>query len=190
MKEEKYDRLGIRSVEANGRPSLGNRWDTAVYEEGLQDDQTTGHLENPRSQMREESDRLIAVAKNVGDYIPSSVWDSFGLKVKSPSGESIVFTDTTNGRVVKFKDPFAYIALKGDNPYTALYEHHIHNHFFGDTGYRFLGVSQDPVSGSARFAFEQPLVEKASIASEKEIDDWFSRRGFERSKDGFWYTDG
>ena len=32
----RHNRLGLRSYEENGEPALDNRWDTLVYEEGLQ----------------------------------------------------------------------------------------------------------------------------------------------------------
>ena len=184
------ERLGIRSVEINGRASLDNRWDTLVYEEGLKSESPDSQLGGTRAAVFSESDRLIKVAKKVGDYIPSTIWDSFGLRNTSPSGESVVFLDDKNNRVIKFKDPFAYVSLKNDNPYSALYEHHIHNHFFGDVGYRFLGVSQDPVSGGVRFVFEQPFIDTVTKPSREEIDKWFDKRGFKLSEDGFWYSDG
>lgn len=186
----RYERLGLRSWRAQGRPTLGHRWDTQLYEEGLQSQQRDDLLGSPRLALREESDRLIAVAKSVGNYIPSTVWESFGSRFSRPSGESVVFLDERNRRVVKFKDPFAYVSLKNDNPYTALYEHHIHNLFFGDVAYRFLGVSQDPVSGGVRFAFEQPFIKTYEKPTSEEITGWFKERGFELTDDGFWYTDG
>lgn len=187
----RQERLGVHAYETQGRPTLDCRWDTLVYEEGLQSEQTDHQLGGSRLAIRNESDRLIAVAKKVGDYIPSTIWESFGLRNNKPSGESVVFLDDKNNRVIKFKDPFAYIALKDDSPYFALYEHHIHNHFFGDVGYRFLGISQDPVSGGVRFAFEQPFIEAQSEKPTKgEIHDWFTKHGFELTEDGLFYTDG
>lgn len=185
-----YERLGIRAVEAQGRPTLGNRWDTLVYERGLRPDGSGGELGHSRSAAQRESERLITLAREIGDYIPSRIWETFGHRIKRPSGESIVFTDMENGRVVKVKDPFAYISLKNDNPYEALYEHHIHNHFFGDVSYRFLGVSQDPVSGGARFVFEQPFINTDKPVTDSEIKGWFEEHGFHQTKDGFWFTDG
>jgi len=187
---ERYERLGVRAYEAKGLPTLACRWDTELYEEGLRSDATGDQLGGARLALRKESERLISVAKGAGDYIPSAVWATFGSRVKKPSGESIVFIDEANERVVKFKDPFAYTALKNDNPYTVLFEHHIHNHFFGDVGYRLLGVSQDPVSGDVRFAFEQPYIQTEQKPTKEEITKWFNERGFELTKDGFWYTDG
>ena len=187
---ERNERLGLRSYRERGRPTLGNRWDTVVYEEGLQSEQPDDLLGSARLATIHESDRLIDKSKEIGEYIPSTIWDSYGSRNKRPSGESVVFFDERNKRVVKFKDPFAYTALKNDNPYTALFEHHIHNLFFGDVGYRFLGISQDPVSGSVRFAFEQPYIKTYNPPSRGDITKWFNERGFELTKDGYWYTDG
>ena len=187
---ERYERLGLRACRERGRPSLGNRWDTLVYEEGLQSEQSDDLLGSPRLATLHESERLIKVAKQIGDYIPSTVWESYGSRNKKPSGESVVFLDEKNNRVVKFKDPFAYVSLKDDNPYSALYEHHIHNYFFSDAGYRLLGVSQDPVSGGVRFVFEQPYIKSYDFPSKEEIANWFKKRGFQLTPDGFWYTDG
>lgn len=186
----RQERLGLGAVAAQGRPTLGNRWDTVLYEEGLQSQRGDDLLGGSRAAIANESERIISLAKKVGDYIPSTIWESFGSRLKRPSGESIVFFDQANERIIKFKDPFAYCSIKNDNPYTALYEHHIHNHFFGDVDYRFLGVSQDPVSGGVRFAFEQPYIKSFDKPSREEIDKWFNKRGFKLSEDGFWYSDG
>lgn len=187
---ERHERLGLCAVRERGRPTLGNRWDTLVYEEGLQPQQSHDLLGSSRLATQRESDRLIEVAKKAGDYIPSTIWESYGSRNKKPSGESVVFLDEKNNRVVKFKDPFAYISLKNDNPYCSLFEHHIHNYFFNDASYRLLGVSQDPVNRGVRFVFEQPFIKTYINPSQDEIKKWFKERGFELTKDGFWYTDG
>ena len=187
---QRHERLGVHAYETQGQPTLDHRWDTLVYEEGLRDDAVGNQLGGARLAVREESERLIQTAKKVGDYLPSSIWDTYGRRVKKPSGESVVFTDAANKRVIKFKDPFAYVSLKDDNPYTALYEHHIHNYFFGDVSYKLLGVSQDPVSGNARFVFEQPYIQTEEKPTKEEITKWFKERGFVLSDDGFWYSDG
>ena len=184
------ERLGIHAYMANGRPTLDSRWDTLVYEEGLQSEHVDSQLGGSRLAVRNESERLITLARKLGDYIPSAAWSSFGLRNTKPSGESVVFVDEKNSRVIKFKDPFAYVSLKNDNPYNALYEHHIHNHFFGEVGYRFLGISQDPVNGDVRFAFEQPFIKSVAKPSKDQISYWFKEKGFELTEDGFWYTDG
>ena len=183
------ERLGLHTVAERGRPSLGNRWDTLVYEEGLWSDGVGDQLGDKKPSPREESDRLIAVAKQVGDYIPSTVWEAFGTRVRIPSAESVVFTDRKNNRVVKFKDPFV-IFFKDDSHLEVLYNHHIHNRFFDNSSYRFLGVSQDPERGGVRFVFEQPYINTRIPPSSEDIRKWFEERGFHKTEDGFFYTDG
>ncbi len=187
---KEYQRLGLRAVAEKGNPTLENRWDTHVYEEGLPSEKDRKSEVNSALAIQEEAERLISVAKEIGDFIPSTVWETFGDRSDIDSGESIVFMDEKHDRVVKFKDPFAYAAMKDENPYNALYEHHIHNYFFNDVPYRFLGVSQDPVSGRVRFAFEQPFIRSFEKPSKEEIDSWFKDRGFNLTADGFFYTDG
>lgn len=186
----RQERLGVHAYMAQGRPTLDRRWDTLVYEEGLQPEPADRQLGGPLAAIRRESDRLIAVAKEVGDYIPSTVWETFGIRNTAPSGESVVFLDDKNDRVVKFKDPFAFAYIKENNPYNALYEHHIHNFFFGNAAYRFLGVSQDPVSGGVRLAFEQPFILSSKKPTEEEIEKWFNKRGFKIDPRHLFFTDG
>lgn len=185
-----HNRLGLQAVAAQGMPTLDNRWDTRVYEEGLPTEEERKQIDNSALAIQNEMDRILAVAKKVGDFIPSTVWETFGCRSDVESGESVVFLDRKNERVVKFKDPFAYAALKDENPYNAFYEHHIHNYFFGDVGYRFLGVSQDPVNGRVRLAFEQPFVESYERPTREEIDKWFEDRGFKKTDDELFYSDG
>ena len=163
--------------------------DISAYTKGLstQRDISGGYS---RREVSEESDRLIAIAKESGQFISPSELNSFGCRIKKPSGESVVFFDDTKERVVKFKDPFAYLPLKKDNPYNALYEHHIHNHFFDGVDYQFLGVSQDPISGSVRFVFSQPFIDTIERPSKMEIHDWFTKRGFQPIEGGFFYSNG
>ena len=167
-------------------PAQDDFSDIAAYLEGM----PTGQPENVRTAIQEESERLIAVAKDIGQFIPSSEWNSFGIRTKKLSGESIVFFDEPNNRVVKFRDPFAYAVLKHENPYTVLYEHHVHNQHFGDVPYRFLGVSQDPVSGGVRLVLEQPFIDTLERPSRTEIHAWFTNRGFALTDGGYFYTNG
>lgn len=167
-------------------PAQDDFSDIAAYLEGL----PKRTPENARNAIQEESARLIAVAKEIRQFIPSSEWDYFGIRTKKLSGESIVFFDDLNSRVVKFRDPFAYAALKHENPYTVLYEHHVHNHYFGDVRYRFLGISQDPVSSGVRLVFEQPFIDTLERPSRAEINEWFTSRGFAITDDGYFYSNG
>lgn len=185
---QRYDRLGLRAVAERGRPSLGNRWDTLVYEEGLWSDDVGDQQRGQKPSFREEFARIIDIAKQEGDYIPSTVWETFGERVKIPTAESIVFTDEKNGRVVKFKDPYV-IGLKEDSHLEILYNHHIHNRFFGNAAYRFLGVSQDS-DGRIRFVLEQPFINSKERPTDEEIKKWFEDRDFHQTEDKFFYTDG
>lgn len=145
--------------------------------------------DNLRRAIYEESERLIAVAKERKQFLSPDTWNTFGKRTNKQSGESIVFYDEKNRRVIKFKDPFAYMPLKNSNPYTVLYEHHIHNRLFGDVSYTFLGISQDPISGSVRLVYEQPFIDTLDRPSKLEIHAWFEERGFHITEDGYFYTD-
>lgn len=182
--DENY--LIVHNVQPMEWPIIDDLQDVTVYIKGL----PSGCGEISKKSIQEESERLIAVAKEAGDYIPSDTWDSLGCRTKKQSGESIVFFDEKKQRVIKLKDPFAYMPLKNDNPYNVLFEHHIHNHFFGDVGYRFLGISQDPVNRSVRFVFEQPFIDTLERPTKSEINVWFEERGFRLTEGSYYYTDG
>ena len=62
--------------------------------------------------------------------------------------------------------------------------------FFDNSLYRFLGVSQDPERGGVRFVFEQPYINTRIPPSSEDIRKWFEERGFHKTEDGFFYTDG
>lgn len=177
--------LIVHHVQPIEWPIVVDLHDIAKYIKDL----PSGCVEITQKSIQKESDRLITVAKEAGDFIPSDTWDSFGCRTKKLSGESIVFFDEKKQRVLKMKDPFAYMPLKNDNPYNVLYEHHIHNHLFGDVGYRFHGISQDPVSGSVRLVFEQPFINTLERPTKSEINEWFEERGFRLAEDGYYYTD-
>lgn len=175
--------LSTKSQSWTPLPDFG---DIKAYEK----DMPTGCFDNLRMAIREESDRFLSVAKEINQFIPSEEWSSFGHRTKKQSGESIVFYDELHGRVIKAKDPFAYTSLKNDNPYAVLYEHVVHNQYFGDVAYRFLGMSEDPVSGSVRFVFEQPFVDTLERPTKQEIHEWFTARGFHLTDAGFFYSNG
>ena len=184
----RHERLGLRSFMERGRPTLDCRWDTELYEEGLQPQRLSDQLGGTGTAVQAESDRLIAVAKQHDEFIPSTVWETYGSRVNKKSSESVVFRDYKNNRIIKFKDPFVYTNFKHKNPYCALYEHHIHNYLFSNVPYRLLGVSQDPNNRKVRLAFEQPFIRTAEKPSIEEIRKWMEKRGFEYGNGG--YTDG
>ncbi len=150
----------------------------------------SGNKNDLRRSILKESERLIGIAKEVGQFISTKEWGSFGVRTKKQSGESIVFYDESKKRVVKFRDPFAYAALKHENPYTVLFEHYAHNRYFSNVGYKFLGVSQDYVSKGVRLVYEQPFIDTLERPSKAEIHAWFVARGFCLTKDGYFYSDG
>ena len=45
---QRYDRLGVHAYQTQGKPTLDNRWDTLVYEEGVRDDLVGDQLGSPR----------------------------------------------------------------------------------------------------------------------------------------------
>lgn len=188
-KSESYSNQQVKEYSMAIDDDYDEQYDLRDIEAYIKD-MPSGNIGNLRRAFQKESDRLIAIAKEVRQFIPSSEWESFGVRTKKQSGESIVFYDEGNNRVVKFRDPFAYAALKHENPYTILYEHHFHNRYFRDVGYRFIGVSQDPVSGGVRLVYEQPFVDTLERPSKAEIHVWFTAHGFWLTEDGYFYCNG
>lgn len=184
-KEEEADTLPLRLWEIPKE-----RKDIQAYEIGLPSISLMEGTMTIRQAIRQESRRLVSVAKKNGNLIEPKDWSSYGKNCLRISGESIVYLDERNNRVVKFKNPFAYIALKGEKPYTVLYEHYIHNHFFGDVPYQFVAVSQEFWDGDLRFVYEQPFIATTQRPSKSEIQRWFGLRGFRLTDDGYWFTDG
>jgi len=74
--------LGVRAYETQGRPTLDCRWDTLMFKERLRSELVGDWVGSPRLAIREESRRLIEVAKDVGDFISYDTLKSLGLRVK------------------------------------------------------------------------------------------------------------
>lgn len=104
-------------------------------------------------------------------FIDRSTLNSFGERVRKPSGESVVYVDKPNNRVVKVKDPYAKDNLKGHAASDALYEHIVHNLLFPNTQYRLIGISDDSV-GDVRFVLEQDIIKNTTPATQQDID-WY-----------------
>ena len=107
-------------------------------------------------------------------FIDRSTLNSFGERVRKPSGESVVYVDDANNRVVKVKDPYAKDNLKGHAASDALYEHIIHNLLFPNTQYRLLGISDDAVGG-VRFVLEQDIIRQDVPATQADIDQYLTK---------------
>ena len=115
---------------------------------------------------RAESDRLIHAAKAAGLFIqPDEIW-GFGDKISLQTRESLVFVDEKNERVIKVKDPYALTNLKKHSPLEAIYEHIVHNLYFPETRYSFMGITTH--GGDVRVVLSQPFVRSVRTVSEKE----------------------
>ena len=145
-------------------------------------------LSSTRNREGRVSELLIGYAKDNGFYIDPKTFSRFGEKYHGHTGESIVYIDKRNGRVVKIKDPFAKGAMKGDTPENILDEVLAHNELFPNTPYTLLGISEH--LGDVRLVLEQPFVDTAwDEATEADIAAYLQERGFNKS-DKYSYTDG
>ena len=89
-------------------------------------------------------------------YISETEWEKFGDRKRDPSGESIVYFDSPNNRVVKVRNPLAKAAIKQLHPEDIIYEHLLHNLLFPDTRYQFIGISED--EDGVRIILSQPYI--------------------------------
>ena len=80
----------------------------------------------------------------------------FGDRKRAPSGESIVYFDSSNNRVVNVRNPLAKAAIKQLHPEDIIYEHLLHNLLFPDTRYQFIGISED--EDGVRIILSQPYI--------------------------------
>ncbi|MCQ2252204.1 MAG: hypothetical protein MJZ61_02010 [Bacteroidales bacterium] len=115
--------------------------------------------------------RLVEIARNNGLYIPKNQWDRFGDRKRLPSGESIVYLSSDATVITKIRNPFAKAAIKNLKPADIIYEHLIHNIFFPNTHYSFVGISED-IDG-VRLIYQQPYIPMKFISpSQKQIDHY------------------
>ena len=172
---------------AEGCTKMGGGRDIRMLASGLPSQRFGSNEQISRAEVQRESERLISDAKKEGLYISPLQFSSYGSRKRQPSGESIVFIDKSQETVIKVKDPFAKLHLKGNNPYNVLFEHLVHNFLFPEAPYAFIGVSEE--FGDVRFVFEQPYIKESfERASEIEVNEYMSELGFEKS--GYYYTDG
>ena len=107
-------------------------------------------------------------------YIDRSEYNGFGERKRKPTGESVVYIDEANNRVVKVKDPYAKTNLKGHAASDALYEHIVHNLLFPNARYTLLGISEDAI-GDVRFVLEQNYLAKGfKPATQEQIDHYLT----------------
>ena len=154
--------------------------DIRVLEEGLAASYWEYPNDGSSAQRREEevrleSERILWLAKEKGLYVDWTETAGYGSRITKKTKESIVFVDEENKRVVKLKDPFAVRNLKSHSPREALYEHIIHNLYFPETRYTFLGVTS--WGGELRFILSQPFIRSVRSLSEDDALSELGERG-------------
>lgn len=145
--------------------------DIGSLAEGLAAERSGDRGRSQRADEEAVGHQIIENAKKSGVFIDRSTLNSFGERVRKPSGESVVYVDKPNNRVVKVKDPYAKDNLKGHAASDALYEHIVHNLLFPNTQYRLIGISDNSI-GDVRFVLEQDIIKNTTPATQQDID-WY-----------------
>ena len=125
--------------------------------------------------LRLASERLIAAAKETGDYIAPSCISEFGELKRKQSGESAVYFDAKAGVFTKVKNPAAKRVLKRTSPSDWLYEHIIHNILFPESRYEFKGVTEE--LREVRLVLVQKGVSAVKRATDKQVESIMGRMG-------------
>lgn len=167
---------------------MGDRGYMGVLAAELADTYTAYRESGEKVAQEECARKLIDIAKRDGFYLsPASEKLE---KYLDSTRESRVYFDSRNNKVIKLKDPFALLAMKGTVVPNILYEHLAHNLLFESVPYHFRGVTEDE-SGNLRFVLEQPLIQGLSNASEREVSIYFKEMGFNPSpRQKYTYTNG
>ena len=153
-----------------------DRSDIGMFEVGLSAEQYGNYEQGTRNAAQEaEGNRLIAIAKAKGCFVPASQWAQFGDRKRLPSGESIVYLDEHRQAVIKVRNPFAKSAIKRMHAQDVIYEHLVHNVLFPNTKYHFEGISED-VDG-VRIILSQPYISDLFITSTQEEIDRYLTEG-------------
>ena len=161
----------LRDAVPGGAQRGDNGVDIGSLAEGLAAEQSGDRGRSQREDEEAVGHQIIENAKKSGVFIDRSTLNSFGERVRKPSGESVVYVDDANNRVVKVKDPYAKDNLKGHAASDALYEHIVHNLLFPNTPYRLIGISDNSI-GDVRFVLEQDIIDLTTPAIQQDID-WY-----------------
>ncbi|MEG2599016.1 MAG: helicase-related protein, partial [Muribaculaceae bacterium] len=157
-------------------PRISNRGDIRVFEEGLGTSYGEHSEYSERNRREAESERLVNVAKQNGQFIPNSETKELGVVISKRTGESTVYIDKEKGKVYKVKAPYAKAALKnGVQPEDVIYEHTIHNLLFPETEYTFEGISED--LGDARIVLSQNLIQSFGQPTKEQIAEALAQKG-------------
>lgn len=118
---------------------------------------------------------MIAVAKDNHLFLPKSQWGNFGDMKREPSGESIVYYNNAENRVIKIRDPFAKAPIKHLLPSDVIYEHLIHNLLFPTTSYHLVGISND--GADLRIVLSQHYIDDKYIIPPQSLIDRYLIEG-------------
>lgn len=176
VSEDKAERVSLRRDRSDiqvlePEPYAIRRYDSGDGESDLQ----------RRIAREQESQRLIETAKKNGLYIDPDKWYTFGVHKPGNTMESEIYADIDNGRYVKFKDPFASESMTRNDPSDAIYQHLIHNIFFPEARYKFIGISEK--NGDVRIVLAQDFVNSDRGATTEQSKSYLTNRGFSAVND-------
>lgn len=135
-----------------GRSTDSDRRYIRVFEDRMVAEQFEYNGKSERAKVRQVSQTMIEVAKELGMFIPASDFSLFGAKHNERTVESIVYINPKRNVVTKVKTPFAKPPMKSSDVRTVIYEHIAHNYLFPDTPYTFKGIAE--IDGEARLVYE------------------------------------
>lgn len=146
------------------------------YEEGLANQHYDNSEYGERDRREAESERLVGIAKQNGQYYDRERKAALGTRNPKGTGESEVYINDNQGVVYKVKDPYAKSPMKGNvQPEDAIYEHLVHNKYFPETGYGFVGISDE--LGDARIILSQDYVGSVGQPTKEQIEAALAEKG-------------
>lgn len=121
----------------------------------------------------------MTIAKAIGQYFGKAEIQSLGERNFKRTGESEVYINVGARKVFKIKNPYAKSPLKRNvRPEDAIYEHLIHNKYFPETAYGFVGISE--VYGDLRIVLSQDYVESVGLPTETQIEAALLTKGLRK----------
>lgn len=115
-------------------------------------------------------------AKALGKFLTHSEFQSLGFRYPKRTGESEIVINEENGIVYKFKDPFAKSPMKGSvRPEDVIYEHLVHNKYFPETSYNFVGIGEE--LDNVRIILSQEFVHSVGQPNREQIETALAYKG-------------
>ena len=147
-----------------------------VYEKTMASGENAYSEHSQRDRRKAESQRLVALARKHGQFFERNKILSLGIRYSKSTGESEIVIDHKSNRVYKLKDPFAKSPLKKNvQPEDMIYEHIIHNLYFPETRYHFVGISEE--YGEIRIILSQEFIDSVGQPTQKQIDSALVNKG-------------